>query len=303
MKKCLIFLLCIVFMGYMAGTAEAVKEAVKVISCSGDVKITPSGETKAVTCLSGMQIKEGARIITGEEASVDIAFDKTGRNILKIKGNSEVVIKLEGADKIELVDGEIFTVLQGLKRGETFRVKTPCATCGARGTGWNTKTDKEVTDVAVFDGRVFVRGIKKDGSVMDEEYWVEKGFERKIRKFEDPGKMEKISEARLSKIEKEVRRPAEPVEEIQKKRVKPSAAVPSEPGKKRIKGEGREESKEKIRTKREELIERRGQMEMRIEKRDSVREDRTESILERKDDKKIEEIRRELDSSAGTGDR
>ncbi|RKY42102.1 MAG: hypothetical protein DRP85_04015 [Candidatus Makaraimicrobium thalassicum] len=203
MKKVLILLVCAVCTVWAGASVLASGGTVIVVSYAGDVKVVPAGEIEPVACQPGMLLKEGARIITGEESYVKIAFDRPRSNIVKVKENSEVMIKLEGPDRIELIDGKLFILLRDIKRGETFRVRTPCAVCGARGTGWGVETDGKVADVAVFDGSVFVRSIRKDGSVMEDEYWVERGFERRVEKFERPGRMEKISEARLSAMEKE----------------------------------------------------------------------------------------------------
>ena len=63
--------------------------------------------------------------------------------------------------------------------------------------------EMEVTRVEVVENQVFVRGINRDGSLMDEEFIVDKGFERIIEKFEAPGIMERISDDRLADIEQE----------------------------------------------------------------------------------------------------
>ena len=207
MKKYLIFALTIIFAVGMFSYAQAAEEVVEVVSFAGSAKVIPAGETRAVPCRPGMRIKEGSQVMTGAESYVEIALNVAKTNIVKVKANSKVVLKLEEPDHIELIDGEIFTLLQALEKGETFRVKTPCATCGARGTGWKTKTDGKVTDVSVFDGRVYVRGINKDGTVMEKKYLVRKGFERKIKKFERPAKMTRISKDRVEKMRKEIRRP------------------------------------------------------------------------------------------------
>ncbi len=198
MKK-KIFMIGLVLVIGFAGVSFA---SVRVIDFQGDVKVFPAGSVKSVACTVGMELAPGVKIVTAKEASADIAFDKKAKNTVMVKGGSEVVMLLEGADRIRLVDGEVFTMLKNLKKGETFRVKTPCASCGARGTGWDTKTDGKVTEVAVVDGRVFVRGFKKDGSLMEKVHWVDKGFERKIIRNENPGKMEKIPKDKIQRIRK-----------------------------------------------------------------------------------------------------
>jgi ferric-dicitrate binding protein FerR (iron transport regulator) len=183
--------------------AGASDEEVVVISTSGKAHVTPSGKNKPVACKEGMSLAAGARITTEKGAYVRIAFDDLQQNIVKINENSDVVLKLADGEKIELVDGQIYALLRNVKKGETFRVRTPCAVCGARGTGWGTKTDGKASEVAVFEDKVFVRGLNKDGSAMEKFSWVKKGYKVKIKKFEKPGKKEKLSAGEMSEMEKE----------------------------------------------------------------------------------------------------
>jgi hypothetical protein len=203
MKKNFIHAIFIVFLAtFMVYPAQASQPEVKVISFAGDVKIMLPDRTGSAECREGMSLKKGTRVMTGRESFLRIGFDRREDNIVVIESGSDVIIKLDGDEKIELVSGEIFALLNGLKRGETFRVRTPCAVCGARGTGWKTSTGNNTTEVTVFDDRTFVRGVNKDGSAMEEEVWVYEGFMRKINKFQKPGKMEKIPDEMLSKLKK-----------------------------------------------------------------------------------------------------
>jgi hypothetical protein len=204
MKKTFIFLLCLVCLGVFCADTRASGEDVVVISMAGKAKVIPAGKKKPVDCKTGMYLKAGARITTEKGAYVQIAFDELEENIVKISENSDVVLKLADGDKIELVNGQIYALLRDMEKDETFRVRTPCAVCGARGTGWRTKTDGQVTEVAVFDDKVFVRGLKKDGTAMEKFSWLGEGYKVKIKKFEGPGKKEKLSAGEIAEMEKEV---------------------------------------------------------------------------------------------------
>jgi polyhydroxyalkanoate synthesis regulator phasin len=192
-------------------------ESPVVISYAGDVQIFPIGNTIPILCKPGMFIDQGTLIKTGEESYVEIAFDKSKKNFVKIIDNSDVVLKLDGPEKIELIDGKIFTFLKEVEKGQSFRVRTPSAVCGARGTGWMTEHTGAFTEVAVFDSKVFVRGLKEDGSVMEEELWVETGFKRKIERFSSPGKTKKVSKERLQEMKNEFVSDEQIREEIAKK--------------------------------------------------------------------------------------
>jgi hypothetical protein len=199
------FAACVISAVLVCGAVFAAPvKSVSVMSYAGDVKVTARGTDTPVACQPGMALEDGARLTTGEESYADITFDASGKNVVRVRENSQMVLKLEGADKIELIDGEVFAVLENLKRGETFRIKTPCATCGARGTAWDAKTGADVTEVLVLRGRVFVRGTNRDGSVMEGELLVDEGLATRVRKFERPEKIEKISEERLTKLEKDI---------------------------------------------------------------------------------------------------
>ncbi|MFH1552224.1 MAG: hypothetical protein ABID83_01105, partial [Candidatus Omnitrophota bacterium] len=116
MKKVLVLLLCAVSVIWTSASVSALEEKVMVVSYAGDVKVIPVGQIKPVVCKPGMFLTEGTRVRTGEGSFIKIAFDRRERNIVKVKGNSEVLLKLDGADRIELIDGKVFILLRSLKR-------------------------------------------------------------------------------------------------------------------------------------------------------------------------------------------
>ena len=197
MRRTIVLMACCILAIGASLSVFASDETVMVVSYAGDIKVIPFGETDAAVCKPGMILGEGTRLVTGEESYIEIAFGRAKNKIMKVRANSEVVIKLEGEDRVVLIDGQIATFLKEMKRDEVFRVRTPCAVAGARGTGWISKTSKKITDILVFNGKVFVRGINEDGSVMEGEDWVEEGFERKINRFERPGKMKAASKEKI----------------------------------------------------------------------------------------------------------
>ena len=185
-------------------SASAIDYTAVVVSYAGDVQIFSGKTNEKIDCFVGIELVDETKIVTGEESYIEVVFDKRKNRMIKVTANSEVVIKFTGSDRVELVDGEVFAMLKNMEKGEVFRVKTPTAVCGARGTGWRTKTNGKETDVSVFDNKVFVRGFKKDGKPMEKEKWVKKGYERKIKKFEKPGKEKKIPEKRMNGYKKQM---------------------------------------------------------------------------------------------------
>ncbi|MGB2599056.1 MAG: FecR domain-containing protein [Candidatus Omnitrophota bacterium] len=280
MRKFLIFILCVGFLTGAASFASASDGTVMVVSYAGDVKITPAGSARAVACKPEMILGAGDHIKTGAESYLEVAFERAKDNVVRIEEKSDVIMKLTDEERIELINGEVFAVLSKLERGEEFKIKTPTAVCGARGTGWNTKTDGKVTDVSVFDKRVFVRGIKPDGSVMEKKFWVRKGFERRIKKFEKPERMQKISKRRIEKMKEKAR-------DLRKPTGKPK----EKPGRK-----PKEKLKDRARKTREKPERMRSKMKRKdkdISREAFIREERATSIIDRRDDKKLDEIREE----------
>ena len=204
MSKLKIMLITLVAIGLLSNV-YAYAATIKVFDFSGDAKIYATNTNNVSTLTKGMPVSAGSKIITGKDSYVELVFDNEQGNIVKILEKTEVIILLENDEKIQLIDGELYAMLQNLKNDEKFVVRTPSATCGARGTGWTTKYGKDVTETQVFDGVVYVRGINEDGSLMRKEYKVKKGYERITKRFSAPDKMTKIKKERSNIIEKEIK--------------------------------------------------------------------------------------------------
>ncbi|MDD4957204.1 MAG: FecR family protein [Candidatus Omnitrophica bacterium] len=205
MKKTIISIMtvCLIVCGAMCAWAMADK--VVVVSYAGDVKIMPAGQNAAVACSPGMFLSADYGIVTGKESYVEIAFDRAKNNTIRVGEKSDVVIKLSSSDKIELVEGELIALLRNLKKGEAFRVRTPNAVCGARGTDFGMDVHDDTTSVQVFESTVFVRGVKQDGSVMEDEKWVEQGYKLAVKRFEKPGTKVKMTADEMNKLKEKAR--------------------------------------------------------------------------------------------------
>jgi len=203
MKRLVVFLMIMgISLVCFETEAQTSRKYVKVVSFAGDVEVYQGGPSEATKCKPKMKIKKESRIKTGAESYVEVAFDKHKENIVKIDENSDVIILLDGDNKIELVDGKLFVALNNVKKGRTFKVKTPAAVCGARGTGWAVETSGGKVTIKVFDNKVFVRGINPDGSIMDEVFWVGEGYEVLVDKFGDVGKEKQMTIEEFKKMKK-----------------------------------------------------------------------------------------------------
>lgn len=204
MRKVFTVFVCFFIFAAEASVADVTGQSIVVVSFAGDVKVILPGKEEPLEFSPGTVLKNGTRIITGEEAHIEVAFDRSGRNLLKIKENTDVVIQPDASANIELIRGKAFMVLREINKGDIFRLRTPCAIYASRDTsGWITRTDGDITYITVTDGIGFVRGVNEDGSAMEVEFIMKGGYERRIKRLDIPGDMARISEEKLSSIKKE----------------------------------------------------------------------------------------------------
>ena len=170
------------------------KPYVKVSYVSGEVKFLKSGETVWQGIKEGISLFSGDSIKTYANSFVEIAFDGNKDNIVSIKPEAYLVLKLIGREKIELIDGEVFSLIKRLPRGSQFEIRTPTAVCGARGTGWGANTNKNKTVVSAYENDSYVKGITEDGSPMEDKTIVEEGYRSIVKRFKKPSRLMKISQ-------------------------------------------------------------------------------------------------------------
>ncbi|MBD3296597.1 MAG: hypothetical protein GF392_04450 [Candidatus Omnitrophica bacterium] len=203
------FLTTVLFMIVCASSvysdASSAGSGVKVIFCTRDVEVTPPGGV-TVDCRRDMVLTSGSRVKTAEKASVSVHLVDEPMNMVRIGPGSDVLLDLSG-DKagIQLIDGEMIVLLRGEEKGERFRVVTPAAVCGARGTGWSVGSREGSTEVIVFEGSVYVKGISERG-IMGEDgtVYLEKGYKSVITAGERPGYPRKADKEVLSGLKDEM---------------------------------------------------------------------------------------------------
>jgi len=203
MKKIVTVLACVALMLVSVPVGGQVETA-KVFSVKGNVKVVPEGRSVGVPCKEGMIVNAGDWIKTGKNSTVTLSFDVEDDNTIKIKENTLVILKLDGYFKIHLLAGEIYALLENVEKEESFRVLTPLVVTESMSSGWGATTDGNYTNVVVFDNRVFICGINKDGTVNKQKYWIEEGYQRKTINFQNPGDMKPVPEKMLSWFREQV---------------------------------------------------------------------------------------------------
>ena len=219
----LIFLLTVSFV-----FAES-KPRVKVISVLGDSKYLSSGGANWQALEGDEYLYSGDSIKTGSDAYVNLAFDNEKMNMVGIEPSTYIVLKLEDPEKIELIDGEVFALINNLPPGSSFEIRTPTAVSGARGTGWGTKANKNETIVSGYKDDSYVKGVNKEGTSKEDEKIIKEKYKRFVKLFKDPSKLIKLTlkeldkghkwrialEAMLSSKRKSMERMAKDLEKIQ----------------------------------------------------------------------------------------
>ncbi len=150
---------------FLPGDAFAAREA-KIIFMDGDVKVQRGGSGDWTDAEKGMTLSRGDKIKTGKDSWAEIGIGKDYENVVRVKEETLTEVGNLGPVQINLLNGELRTMLEKLDPDETFEVMTPTAVCGARGTGWDTMTDGVESIVDVYEDSIFFGKRAPDGSIM-----------------------------------------------------------------------------------------------------------------------------------------
>jgi len=169
------------------------KPSANVFYVEGKAEYLASGKTGWKNIKKGLSLYSGDSVKTYENASLDIAFDGMRENVINISSNSYVIVKLGDPEKMELIDGEMFTLIKNLPAGSTFEIRTPTAVCGARGTGWGARGTKDNTIVSGYEKNSYAKGLNKDGTPMPGETTIKQGTKTQVNKFQKPSALSNLT--------------------------------------------------------------------------------------------------------------
>lgn len=150
-------------------------------------------------CREGMMVNVGDEIRTAAGESLEISFGKEKKNIVRINEDSNVIFRKISAsvNSMELMKGELLSRLKKLPRDSTFEIKTPAGLCGARGTGLGTLTDGSRMTARAYENNIFMRGVDPSGNPLGKELIVEEGWKSSVDRFEEPSRLEQLSESEM----------------------------------------------------------------------------------------------------------
>lgn len=215
MKKFSVILFSILLVMNVAGCkkTEAPKTMVNngiINFMTGDVTITTDGNT--VKANVGDSITQGMVIKTGAKSVVDIHFSGS---VIRVLEKSSVVMKelvkdLESNKELSefyVENGKLFSkVSRKLVEGEKFKVTSPTAVAGVRGTEFLVEEENGKSRISCVEGTVAVKEAEK----ADTEYvLVEAGKEAELEK----GKPVSVSDLKQQNLEN-IRRIKEEIKEL-----------------------------------------------------------------------------------------
>lgn len=168
------------------------ESGVEVISVSGSVEILSQGESEYKKAEEGMFLNAGDSIKTGQDSYIELAFDENQDNVVRLNADTSAVLILKEDEKIEVLEGEVFSSISSLPSGSTFEIRTPTAVVGVRGTEWITRVGKDDTVVEALKDNPYVSGIERDGRLMSEKKIVLAGHMTTVKRFQHPMPLVKL---------------------------------------------------------------------------------------------------------------
>ena len=175
--------------------AESRSAAVKVIFMKGSPKIMKANANEWTACSLDLVIDNGDRIKTLKGEALELSFAKDNSNIVRVNEEADVIVrKGEAPYSVELLNGEVMTLLRKLPERSTFEVRTPAGLSGARGTGWRSAATGERATFDAFERSIYAKGIDQLGNELG-EIIVDAGWRTTLDRFEMPERLEKLSDA------------------------------------------------------------------------------------------------------------
>ena len=177
---------------------------------AGDVKIISDG--KSVQANVGDKISQGMTVKTGTKAIVDIHFQGS---VIRILEKSSVVMKelvrnlKDSKDLTELYveNGQMFSkVTRKLTDGEKFRVNTPTAVAGVRGTEFLVSEEEGKSTISCLEGKVAVKDSASDDAAFID---IDAGKEASVEK----GKPVSVNDLKQQNLEN-IRRIKDEIKEL-----------------------------------------------------------------------------------------
>ena len=105
-----------------------------VYEVSGDVTYAVQGSPVEKKLKKGQVLSPGDTVHTDSGATVSISFDASYKNAIRIPENSQAVLEGIEPTNIRIINGSVFSSVDGLAQGSSWKVTTPSTVAAVRGT-------------------------------------------------------------------------------------------------------------------------------------------------------------------------
>jgi len=174
--------------------ANESQDRASIVRVSGNVSIERFGSKLTPTV--GMVLNSYDKITTAKGASIEVTFDDGLKDIVRIGTNSHVVLESDVIEKktsIFMDKGEILLKLEKLEKGSNFQVRTPTAVAGVRGTSFGVQLKGKEAIISDYESKIYVKGLNQEFVENDDELLLNEGWKVRVRQFENPSRVERIT--------------------------------------------------------------------------------------------------------------
>ncbi|MBF0511518.1 MAG: FecR domain-containing protein [Candidatus Omnitrophica bacterium] len=166
----------------------------RIVRLEGPVAIKRGAEI--IVPSVGTLLNPQDEITTGKGAFVEVSYDDVYKDIMRIGSLSRVYFESNRIQKVTTLfmdQGTIKLKLDNLEKGSTFKVRTPVAIAGVRGTAFGVKLQARTMLVTDYESRIFVRGLTEEHLEMPDELLLTNGWKVKVSEFEKPQQVEMMT--------------------------------------------------------------------------------------------------------------
>lgn len=170
------------------------QDRARIIRFQGVVSVERAG--KKVPTVAGALLNAGDKIVTGPNAFAEVAYDDAYRDILRIGSKTNVILRsaiIEKQTTVYMDKGALILKLQDLKKGSAFKVETPVAVAGVRGTSFGVTITGDRAVIADYESKIYVKGLDQDFMEMKDEILLNAGWKTHVTRFETPSEVERIT--------------------------------------------------------------------------------------------------------------
>jgi hypothetical protein len=135
----------------------AFSQIAKIIEIRNEVMVKEHASSRWRKAQVDMYLEREAEIKTGAASACMLAFDEQLKNILTIDENSQIRLENLQPSVLFLPRGRVFSLIEDVAKIQEFRVRTPVAIAGVRGTGDSVASTKNGTTIKCFEGKVYAQ--------------------------------------------------------------------------------------------------------------------------------------------------